>query len=209
MTRVRGEKSRRERKKEEIRAKIIETAIGLFARHGLANVTVDHIADMADIGKGTIYNYFETKEDIVVAYMAELEPIIQAKVRKLVRRNGKSLADILTEYVRHQFQLKKKHHEFVRVFLGQMFSRTAQFMPHMVEMQKAIDPPLELLFRELQAARKLRKDVEIALLMPVFKTIHLGLTGLWAVEGPPFAGTEMILQQEMKLFCEGLEEKRQ
>ena len=66
MTRVRGEKSRRERKKEEIRAKIIETAIGLFARHGLANVTVDHIADMADIGKGTIYNYFETKEDIVV-----------------------------------------------------------------------------------------------------------------------------------------------
>lgn len=208
MTVVGHEESRRARKKAEARARIVATAIGLFARHGLANVTVDHIADLADIGKGTIYNYFETKEDIVVAYMAELEPAIQAKVQKLVRRKGKSLADILTEYVRHQFRLKKKHHEFVRVFLGQMFSRTAQFMLYMVEMQKAIDPPLESLFRELQAAGKLRKDVEIALLMPVFKTIHLGLTGLWAVEGPPFAGTEMILEQEMKLFCEGLEEKR-
>ena len=208
MTAVGKEESRRARKKAAARARIIETAIELFARYGLASVTVDHIADVADIGKGTIYNYFETKEDIVVAYMAELESVIQAKVQKLVRRKGKSLADILTEYVRHQFQLKKKHHEFVRVFLGQMFSRTAQFMPYMMEMQKAIDPPLELLFRELQAAGKLRKDVEIALLIPVFKTIHLGLTGLWAVEGSPFAGTEMILQQEMKLFCEGLEEKR-
>jgi len=205
MTTVRSEKSRRERKKEEIRKRIVETAISLFARHGLANVTVDHIADVADIGKGTIYNYFETKEDIVVAYMAGLEPAIQAKVNKLSRYKGKSLTDILTEYVRYQFQLKKKHHEFVRVFLGQMFSRTAQFMPYLVEMQKAIDSPLELMFRQLQAAGKLRKDAEIALLVPVFKTIHLGLTGLWAVEGPPFQGTEMILKHEMKLFCEGLE----
>ena len=147
MTEVKKKSSRRERKKAEARARIIETAIRLFGRHGLANVTVDHIADVADIGKGTIYNYFETKEDIVVAYLAGLEPAIQARVQKLIRHKGKTLAEILTEYIRYQFQLKKKHFEFVRVFLGQMFSRTAQFMPYVVEMQKAIDPPLETLFR--------------------------------------------------------------
>jgi AcrR family transcriptional regulator len=208
MTTVRKEKPRRERKKEEVRARIIETAIGLFARHGLANVTVDHIADMADIGKGTIYNYFETKEDIVVAYMAELENKIQAKVQAMNPYKGKNLAEILTNFVRYQFQLKKKHHEFVRVFLGQMFLRTAQFMPYMVEMQKAIDPPLELLFQELQNAGKLRKDIDLMQLILVFKTIQLGLTGLWAIEGPPFRGTEMVLEQEIKMFCEGLEARR-
>ncbi len=200
-----SEKPRRERKKEEIRKRIIETAISLFARHGLANVTVDHIADVADIGKGTIYNYFETKEDIVVAYMAGLEPAIQAKVQKLLAGKELTLAETLIEYVRHQFELKKKHHGFVRVFLGQMFMHTKEFLPYAMEMQKAIDPPLEKLFRELQKAGKIRKDAEIALLVPVFKTIQLGLTGLWAVEGPPFQGTEMILKHEMKLFCEGLE----
>jgi AcrR family transcriptional regulator len=205
MTAVRDEKPRRERKKEEVRARIIETAIRLFARHGMANVTVDHIADMADIGKGTIYNYFETKEAIIVAYLAGLEPAIQAKVQKLLRKKAMTLAETLAEYVRHQFALKKKHHEFVRVFLGQMFLRTKELMPHLAEMQKAIDPPLEALFRQLQADEKIRKDVDVALLIPIFKTIHLGLTGLWAVEGPPFQGTEMVLQHEMKLFCEGLE----
>jgi AcrR family transcriptional regulator len=207
MTVVRKKRTRRERKKEEVRTRIIETAIRLFARHGMANVTVDHIADMADIGKGTVYNYFETKEDIVVAYMAELEGKIQAKVQSMNVEKGKSLAEILTNFIRFQFQLKKKHYEFSRVFLGQMFSRTAQFMPYLVEMQKTIDPPLETLFRKLRESGKLRKDVDPALLIPVFKTIHLGLTGLWAVEGPPFQGTEMVLEQEMRLFCEGLETK--
>jgi AcrR family transcriptional regulator len=207
MTAVRKEKSRRERKKAEARGRIIETAIRLFARHGMANVTVDHIADMADIGKGTVYNYFETKEDIVVAYMVGLEPAIQAKVEKLLAGKKMTLVETLVEYVRHQFELKKKNHEFVRVFLGQMFLRTKEFFPYAMEMQKAIDPPLENLFRGLQEAGKIRKDANLALLVPVFKTIHLGLTGLWAVEGPPFQGTEMVLQHEIKLFCEGLEAK--
>jgi AcrR family transcriptional regulator len=207
MTVVRKKKPRRERKKEEIRARIIETAIGVFARHGIANVTVDHVADMADVGKGTIYNYFETKEDIVVAHMAELESKIQAKVLKLRIHKNKSLRETLTEFIRYQFLLKKKHHDFARVFLGQMFLRTAQFMPYMVEMQKAIDPPLESLFQKLRETGRLRKDVDLAQLIPVFKTIHLGLTALWAVEGPPFHGTEMVLQQEIRLFCEGLERK--
>ena len=199
--------SRRERKKKEVRERIIATAVELFGRHGFENVTVDHIADVADVGKGTVYNYFETKEDIVVAYMAALEAKIQDRVQKLGVQKGKSLAEILIEFIRYQFQLKRKHHGFVRVFLGQMFLRGPQFMPYAVEMQKAIDPPLEVLFRKLQESGKLRKDVQIAILIPIFKTIHLGLTGLWTVEGPPFRGTDKVLENEMKLFCEGLKAK--
>jgi hypothetical protein len=60
----------------------------------------------------------------------------------------------------------------------------------------------------LQERGVMRKDVQIAKLIPVFKTIHLGLTALWAVEGPPFRGTEMVLNQEIKLFCEGLENRK-
>ena len=207
MTRVIERVPRRERKKAEIRERIIATAVKLFGRHGFANVTVDHIADVADIGKGTVYNYFETKEDIVVAYMAGLEAKVQAKVAKVAVGKAKSLAEILTEFIRYQFQLKRKHHDFVRVFLGQMFLRGPQFIPYAMEMQKAIDPPLESLFQKLQESGKLRKDVPLALLIPIFKTVHLGLTGLWAVEGPPFQGTEMVLQHEIRFFCEGLEAK--
>jgi AcrR family transcriptional regulator len=197
----------RHRKKAAVRAKIIATAIEMFSRHGLDGVTVEQIADVADVGKGTIYNYFATKEDIVVAFMADLEANIQPRLRRFATSSG-SPSSILTEFVRYHFRLKRPYHPFVRVFLGQMFVRTEQFLPYMAEMQKAIDPPLEELFQSLQARGLMHRDVQIAQLIPVFKTILLGLTALWAVEGPPFRGTEMVLKQEIKFFCEGLENRK-
>jgi AcrR family transcriptional regulator len=196
-------KPRRERKKAAVRAHILTTAIELFSQHGIDSVTVDQIADAADIGKGTIYNYFSTKEDIVVAFMVDFETRVQAKVRRLVTSKG-SLESILAGFIRFQFQMKKPYHQFVRVFLGQMFLRTEQFIPYMVEMQKMIDPPLESLFRALQQRGLIRRDVSVPDLILIFKTIHLGLTSLWAIEGPPFQFTEKTLKQEIKLFCQGL-----
>ena len=81
-------------------------------------------------------------------------------------------------------------------------------MPYMAEMQKYFDPPLEALFAGLQQRQIIRADIGIPELIVTFKTIHLGLTALWAVEGPPFRGTMKVLNQEMQLFSEGLEKKR-
>lgn len=196
--------TRRARKKATIRSQIIGTAIRLFSRHGLDAVTVEHIADVADIGKGTLYNYFKTKEDIVVAFMAEKEQEIQTRVKRLLAASG-SAESILAEYIRFQFRLKRPYHGFVRVFLAQMFLRTADFLSYMAEMQKHIDPNLHALFHGLQQRGLIRKDVSVTELIVVFKTIHLGLTALWAVEGAPFKGVEQVLQREIALFCRGLE----
>lgn len=195
--------SRRERKKAAIRGQIIATGIELFGRHGITDVTVDQIADAADIGKGTIYNYFETKEDILVAFMVDLERKVQSSLHRFSGSKG-SLESVLAGFIRLQFRLKRRHHQFVRVFLAQMFLRTEQFFPYMVDMQKLIDPPLEALFQNLRQRGALRRDVNILELVQTFKTIHLGLTALWAIEGPPFRQTDRTLKLELKLFCEGL-----
>ncbi|MDB6130416.1 MAG: transcriptional regulator [Verrucomicrobiales bacterium] len=199
--------SRRHRKKDAVRTKIIAAAVRLFSRDGMDLVTVDQIAKAADIGKGTIYNYFAAKEDIVLAFMADVEGKLQKKAGRLAA-SDESLQSILTSFISLQFREKRPYYRFVRVFLGQMFNRTEQFLPFMVEMQKMIDPPLETLFRSLQERGMIRKDVPLAELILVFKTVHMGLSALWAIEGPPFRATEKVLQLEMKLFCEGLEARR-
>lgn len=199
-----AEQSRRTRKKAAARELIIATAIELFSRHGFESVSVEHIADVADLGKGTIYNYFQTKEDIVVAFMVEKEKAVQARLTRMRTLQG-SLASILEKYLLFQFRLKQPFHRFVRVFMAQMFQRTEQLFPYLQEMQKATDPNLEALFRSLQQRGLMRKDVAIPTIVTIFKTIHLGLTALWAVEGPPFQGTAKVLRQEIAIFCEGLE----
>jgi AcrR family transcriptional regulator len=207
MTAVAIRPTRRERKKASARAHILATAVRLFSTAGLENTTVDQVAEAADIGKGTIYNYFSTKEDIVVAFMAELEARVQAKVSAFAAAQA-PLHEILAEFVRLQFRLKRPYHKFVQVFMAQMFAHTDQFLPYLVEMQKAIDPPLEALFADLRRRGLLRRDVQIPELVVVFKTMHLGLSGLWAVEGPPFRQTEKTLREAMKLLAEGLGQNR-
>jgi AcrR family transcriptional regulator len=194
--------SLRSRKKAETRARIVAEAMRLFGERGLGGVTVDEIARVADVGKGTVYNYFQTKEDIVLAFMADVERTVQAQVISTGRK--RDAVAILTSYVQKQFELKAPYHAFVRVFLAHMFLRTEQFLPYMVEMQKTIDPPLEALFTSLRERRLIRDDVPVSQLVMVFKTMQLGLMALWAIEGPPFAGTEHTMKQQIRLFCEGL-----
>ena len=56
---------RRERKKQQMRAPIAETARRLFGERGFEGVTVAEVAREADVAEQTVYNYFPTKEDLV------------------------------------------------------------------------------------------------------------------------------------------------
>ena len=53
--------------KEEKRNHILEAAIKVFAKLGLPNAKMMHIAEAAGIGKGTIYEYFKSKEELFIA----------------------------------------------------------------------------------------------------------------------------------------------
>jgi len=191
-----------------LRAQILSTGIDLFSRYGLGAVTIDQIAAAADVGKGTIYNYFSTKEDIVVAFMADLEARFAPKVARFEPGN-QPLHRILADYVLLHFRLKQPYHAFVRVFLAQMFLDTERFIPYMLEMQKYTDPPLQSLLTGLQQRGKLRPEVDLGQLIMSFKTMHLGLTALWAVEGPPFRQTVQTVRQQMQFFSEGIRRKAQ
>ncbi len=191
-----------------LRAQILSTGIDLFSRYGLGAVTIDQIAAAADVGKGTIYNYFSTKEDIVVAFMADLEARLAPKVERFEPGNH-PLHRILADYVLLHFRLKQPYHTFVRVFLARMFLDTERFIPYMLEMQKYTDPPLQSLLTRLQQRGKLRPEVDLGQLIMSFKTMHLGLTALWAVEGPPFRQTVQTVRQQMQFFSEGIRRKAQ
>ena len=200
--------NRRERKRIALRAQILSTGIDLFSRHGVGAVTIDQIAAAADVGKGTIYNYFSTKEDMVVAFMADLEARLAPKVARF-SIGDRPLHRILADYILLHFRLKQPYHAFVRVFLAQMFLDTERFIPYMLEIQKYTDPPLLSLLTGLQERQRLRPDVDLAQLIMSFKTMHLGLTALWAVEGPPFRQTVQTVRWQMQFFSEGIKRKAQ
>src|SRR6266581_9282356 len=71
---------RRQRRSAEIRERLFRAALNLFAQKGFAETTVEDITDAADVGKGTFFNYFESK-DQVLGVMAEIQ---LGKVREVL-----------------------------------------------------------------------------------------------------------------------------
>lgn len=60
----RPEPSRRERRKREVRDRIMEAAMARFIRQGFDETTVDQIAEDADVAQKTFFNYFPTKQEL-------------------------------------------------------------------------------------------------------------------------------------------------
>jgi len=76
--------------KEELAVKqeksdvIVAVARTLFGKYGLRKTTVDEIAREARVGKGTIYNYYKSKEDIFLAVVEEEAQILKKEIKRVV-----------------------------------------------------------------------------------------------------------------------------
>src|SRR5215471_14557234 len=77
--------SRRERRSAELRDRIFRSALALFGKKGYAGTTVEDITEAADVGKGTFFNYFPSKEHILLAFaemqLGKLETVVHEAVQ--------------------------------------------------------------------------------------------------------------------------------
>jgi AcrR family transcriptional regulator len=62
---------RRARRRAQTRRKLTDAARRLFAIQGVDNTRINEITDEADVGFGSFYNHFDSKEAIVEAVLAE------------------------------------------------------------------------------------------------------------------------------------------
>jgi AcrR family transcriptional regulator len=87
----------RERKKQQTRELIAETARRLFTERGFERVSVAEIARVADVSEKTVFNYFPTKEDLVYWRLESFEAELLATIRD--RAPGESVLAAFARFV--------------------------------------------------------------------------------------------------------------
>ncbi|HEY2762795.1 MAG TPA: helix-turn-helix domain-containing protein [Pseudonocardiaceae bacterium] len=117
---------RRERKKRATRAALSGAAWRLSVERGVANVTVEQIAEEADVALRTFFNYFSSKEEAVVAGdVATAESLVESF-------RGRPADESVLEALRHAV-LAVVHDRYAdrdRVEQMRAVRRTPALLPH-------------------------------------------------------------------------------
>jgi TetR/AcrR family fatty acid metabolism transcriptional regulator len=103
---------------EEFRKQAIcDAAMRVVARKGIQKVTVQDIADEAGVAKGTVYIYFDSREEIVATTM---DAATEKLLVKLAAACGacKTFRDLLERRVRTQLQHFEEHRDLFRLYLA-------------------------------------------------------------------------------------------
>ena len=95
----------RERQKATRHRDILEAAGTLFQRMGYAETSIEAIADRAEVAPGTVYNYFQSKGDLLLALVALDGEEVRSSGKKLIAKAPKdpvkAIRGLLESYVDH------------------------------------------------------------------------------------------------------------
>lgn len=150
-----GKLSRRERERLMRRRDILEAAQVVFAEKGYTHATLDEIAQRAEFGKGTLYNYFEGgKEDILFAIFDEIYDDLGQLVQDAflpetiaVRPFRAAFHDFvvawITFFIERQEMFMILVKEAYRMVFDEDPGKAAYFQMHSERMVQALTPALE------------------------------------------------------------------
>src|SRR6516162_6835501 len=127
---------RRARRSAEIRERIFNAALDMFAKKGFAETTVEDITNAADIGKGTFFNYFPSKDHILLAF-GEMQI---GKLREAVdeaKCSTQPVPEFLQGLGRLMTREPMRHPAIIRALL-QAFLSSEPVRESMADMQKRV-----------------------------------------------------------------------
>jgi TetR/AcrR family transcriptional regulator, repressor for uid operon len=147
--------------KNELREKILESAIECFAKAGFDRTKMDDIASLSDVSKGTLYLYFKSKEDLFYG-------ICQSSLKKIKEQlNGMSITkeNLASDAEKFYDYFQKEvnpYHNLVLLEMSVMATRNPRLrkvlMQHRVNRHQVISEFIEVQIKKGFARKDVDKD---------------------------------------------------
>ena len=197
--------TRRQKKSpEERRAQILTAAETLFATQGFARTTTKEIARAAEISEGTIYKYFESKQQILIAMVSKMiEPLMEL----FAPQQDVDDAAILKTFIRGQFE----HFDRNKMLMQIMFSEIRLHSDLMTDFYQAVArPALQVLEQyitrriEAGAFRPVHPAVAVRSLLGTVRFYTLIWEGMLGGQLDAIP-REVVIEEITTLFLRGLQ----
>ncbi len=192
--------SRRQRRSAEIRERLFRAALALFAKKGYAETTVEDITEAADVGKGTFFNYFPSKDHILLAFgemqLGKLEAAIET-----ARKTGEPMPEFLRSLGVRMTQEPTRNPAIIRALL-QAYLSTTPVREAMMDLQKRVHALHSQMIQLGQDRGDIRNDLPAAEIAQVFRQTIFGTLLMWSLYGD--ASLHSRIETAFNLLWSGL-----
>ena len=125
-------------------SEILHAARSVFATHGYARATVDEIAEVAGLAKGTIYLYFPSKQDLFLAALREGVEQLHAQARDGIAQ-AVTVQDKIRAFVNARLDYCGRNREFFRIYYTEFASVQVRSSNAQPEFQDLYEQQLRVL----------------------------------------------------------------
>src|ERR1700722_6546312 len=158
---------RRQRRSAETRERLFRSALDLFAKKGFTETTVEDITEAADVGKGTFFNYFPSKDHILLAFgemqLGKLEAAIE-----MARSANEPMPEFLRALGTRMTQEPTRNPAIIRALL-QAYLSTTQVREAMIDLQNRVHALHTQMIQLGQDRGEIRSDLPAADIAYVFR----------------------------------------
>jgi AcrR family transcriptional regulator len=171
---------KRFKNKEKTRKAILKAALELFAEQGFYRTTTKAISRKAGIAEGTLFNYFETKEDLALYFFENEQVEIIAWFGRDRRMKRAALGEKLFAIVQHFLERLAPYEEFIGAVYLRALAPASKLSPWSLQSQ-------ERNLRYLRFIRGILAEAEAAEELPpvgdfgayAFGLFHLAIITYW------------------------------
>lgn len=189
---------------EERKEQILTAATAVFADRGFAHARMDDIAWEANLSKGTLYWYFKSKDDIIVAILHHLCDQEYAQLQTLLTAEG-TVRQRLRQFAHHSSAELEQMANLLPMFfefyaLAGRDTAVRDFLKR--HFQRSRNTLIELIEQGIERGEFHNIDAEQATLMLV--AVHEGLELMWLIE-PQAVNLTALKEQAIHQLLASLE----
>lgn len=202
---------KREEKNQQTRRRIMDSALAEFSKQGYGASSINTICAAQDISKGIVYHYFETKDALFLACVAECFQ----RLTEYIRANMSEREDAgvrLEEYYAIRGRFFRSHPVYQRVFCEAVVSPPSHLRGEVQERKREFDSLNIQILERLLAPLPLRPGISKADVMETFRqfqdfiSVHYQMSN---TEGQTFDAYEETCRKALNILLYGVIERKE
>lgn len=167
--------SRKERERSARRLEIVRAARSVFAEKGFEKATLEEIAERAELGKGTVYNYFDSKDILFAVAMDDLFNDVY-RIAEAASQPTRSVRECFADYARQIIEYYHANYAFCRLMMREWVRLDSASPEEQINAVRArlenVAEPLARLLRAAMRRKEIRRADPLALASMFIGLVH-------------------------------------